>query len=77
MVCRDYYGCREMPGFSLPGAEHSTITSWNKEREADAYRNILTKVSFSCSVSHLHYESFPFQFPTGIVACVSDSYDIW
>jgi len=37
----------------------STITSWGKENEADAYRNMLT------------------QFPTGLVAVVSDSYDVW
>ena len=41
---RDYYGFKGMPGFSLPGAEHSTITSWTKEREVDAYRIMLTKV---------------------------------
>jgi nicotinamide phosphoribosyltransferase len=48
-----------MPGFSLPAAEHSTITSWGRDHEVDAYRNMLT------------------QFPTGLVAVVSDSYDIF
>ena len=37
----------------------STITTWGREGEVDAFRNMLT------------------QFPTGLVACVSDSYDIW
>ena len=31
----------EMPGFSVPAAEHSTITSWGQGGEADAYRHIL------------------------------------
>lgn len=53
-----YYG-EEMAGFSIPASEHSTITSWGRERELDAYRNMLT------------------QFPTGHVAVVSDSYDIF
>lgn len=48
----------DMPGFSINAAEHSTITSWGKENELEAYKNILK------------------QFPTGILAVVSDSYDI-
>ena len=62
MACRDYYGCREMPGFSLPGAEHSTITSWTKEREVDAYRNMLAKVSVLIVPSPLHSSLFHFSF---------------
>lgn len=46
-------------GFSIPAAEHSTITSWGKDHEVDACRNMLT------------------QYPTGLVAVVSDSYDIF
>lgn len=46
-------------GFSIPAAEHSTITSWGKAHEVDACRNMLT------------------QYPTGLVATVSDSYDIF
>lgn len=46
-------------GFSIPAAEHSTITAWGKEHEVDACRNMLN------------------QFPTGLVATVSDSYDIF
>lgn len=57
-VAKKYYG-EPMAGFSIPAAEHSTITSWGKEREADAYSNMLTA------------------FPTGLVAVVSDSYDIY
>lgn len=38
----EYYseGCA---GFSVPAAEHSTITSWGRDREVDAYRNMLQK----------------------------------
>jgi nicotinamide phosphoribosyltransferase len=46
-------------GFSIPAAEHSTITSWGQDHEVDACRNMLT------------------QYPTGLVAVVSDSYDIF
>lgn len=30
-----------MAGFSIPAAEHSTITSWGPKREVDAYRNMV------------------------------------
>src|SRR6202021_2012724 len=53
----DYYHA-DMPGFSIPAAEHSTITSWGRENEAAAYRNMLER------------------FPMGLVAVVSDSWDI-
>ena len=38
---RDYYfgGCAE--GFSIPASEHSTITSWGRAHELDAYRNMI------------------------------------
>ncbi len=52
-----YYGA-DMPGYSIPAAEHSTITSWGRDHETDAYRNMLH------------------QFPHGLVAVVSDSYDV-
>jgi len=53
----DYYDSG-VCGFSIPASEHSTITSWGKDGEVDAFRNMLT------------------QYPTGLVACVSDSFDI-
>jgi len=37
---RQYYGAT-MPGFSIPAMEHSTVTSWGRDHEADAYRNML------------------------------------
>lgn len=51
----------EMAAFSVPAAEHSTITSWGREREADAYRNMLAQ----------------FGKPGAIVSVVSDSYDLF
>jgi nicotinamide phosphoribosyltransferase len=57
-MLRQFYGA-EMPGFSIPAAEHSTITSWGKEQEVDAYANMLSA------------------YPDGLVAVVSDSYDIF
>lgn len=31
----------QMPGYSIPAAEHSTITSWGRDHEADAFLNML------------------------------------
>ena len=42
MTARRYYGC-EMAGFSIPAAEHSTVTTWTKEGEKEAFRNMLTQ----------------------------------
>lgn len=50
-----------MAGYSIPAAEHSTITSWGRENEVAAYRNMLRQ----------------FAKPGSIVAVVSDSYDIY
>lgn len=36
-----YYKAFTMPGFSIPAAEHSTITAWGRDGEIAAYRNIL------------------------------------
>ncbi|MEV4932165.1 hypothetical protein MRBLMA1_001807 [Sphingobium sp. LMA1-1-1.1] len=49
-----------MPGFSIPAAEHSTMTSWAPERESAAYENMLDA----------------FGGPGKLVAVVSDSYDL-
>src|SRR6516164_8525689 len=35
-LLQQYYGA-EMAGVSIPASEHSTITSWGRERELDAY----------------------------------------
>jgi nicotinamide phosphoribosyltransferase len=60
LFAREYYN-EKMAGYSIPAAEHSVITSWGRDNEADAYRNMLTK----------------FARPGSIVAVVSDSYDIY
>jgi nicotinamide phosphoribosyltransferase len=60
MYARKFYEA-DMPGFSVPAAEHSSITTWGKDREVDAYRNMLRQ----------------FAKPGGLVAVVSDSYDIF
>jgi nicotinamide phosphoribosyltransferase len=60
LAARAYYG-EPMAGFSIPAAEHSTITSWGREHEVDAYRNMLKR----------------FARPGSLVAVVSDSYDIF
>jgi len=39
-----YYGAA-MPGFSIPAAEHSTVTAWGREHEVDAYRKHAASVS--------------------------------
>ncbi len=60
VAARRYYNA-DMPGFSIPAAEHSTITSWGKDGELAAYANMLKQ----------------FCGPEKIVAVVSDSYDLW
>lgn len=57
-LLKKLYGV-DCAGFSIPAAEHSTITSWGRAGEADAYANMLK------------------QFPNGLVAVVSDSYDLY
>ncbi|VDM60596.1 unnamed protein product [Angiostrongylus costaricensis] len=39
-LCQKYYSC-EMAGFSIPATEHSTITTWKREGEVAAFRNML------------------------------------
>jgi nicotinamide phosphoribosyltransferase len=60
LAARAFYG-EAMAGYSIPAAEHSTITSWGREHEVDAYRNMLKH----------------FAKPGRLVAVVSDSYDIF
>lgn len=37
---RKYYNC-DMAGYSVPASEHSTMTSWGRANETEAYRNML------------------------------------
>jgi len=57
-MAKEFYS-EDCAGFSIPASEHSTMTSWGREREVDAMRNMLQN------------------HPTGLVACVSDSFDIF
>jgi nicotinamide phosphoribosyltransferase len=57
-LLKRYYS-EPMAGYSIPAAEHSTITSWGQKEEGRAYANMLDK------------------YPHGLVAVVSDSYDIY
>lgn len=61
LVAAQMYYDSEMAGFSIPAAEHSTITSWGMEGEVDAYRNMIKQ----------------FGKPGALVAVVSDSYNIY
>ncbi|THF84854.1 nicotinate phosphoribosyltransferase [Deinococcus sp. KSM4-11] len=58
-VGRNHYDA-DIAAFSIPAAEHSTITSWGKEHEVDAYRNMIAR----------------FSKPGSVYAVVSDSYDL-
>jgi len=44
IFARRYYGS-DMAGFSIPAAEHSTITSWGKDNEKQAFENMLDQFS--------------------------------
>ncbi|BAZ91058.1 hypothetical protein NIES932_25640 [Raphidiopsis curvata NIES-932] len=50
-----------MAAYSIPAAEHSTITAWGKKGEILAYQNMLEQ----------------FAKPGAVQAVVSDSYDLW
>lgn len=56
-----YYNTDQVVGFSIPASEHSTITSWGRENEVDAFENMLDT----------------FGGPGKLLACVSDSFDIY
>lgn len=57
----NHYYKSQMAAFSIPAAEHSTITSWGREGEVAAYRNMLRQ----------------FAKPKALVAVVSDSYNVF
>ena len=58
IVADEYYGC-DCAGFSIPASEHSTMTTYTREGEVEAYENMLDT------------------YPKGLVAVVSDSYNIY
>lgn len=60
MYGRKFYDI-DMAGFSIPAAEHSTITSWGRGAEKEAYENMIDQFSSEGKM----------------VAVVSDSYNLW
>lgn len=60
LFAREYYDAG-IAGFSIPAMEHSTVTSWGRDGEVDAYRNMLSQ----------------YAKPGAVLAIVSDSYDIY
>lgn len=60
LAARKYYDV-DMAGFSIPAMEHSTVTSWGRDKEVESYRNMLKQ----------------YGKPGAILAAVSDSYDIY
>lgn len=60
LAANEYYH-EEVAGFSIPASEHSSITSYGREHEVDAYRNMLKQ----------------FGKPGAMFACVSDSYNLY
>ncbi|MEB3311587.1 MAG: nicotinate phosphoribosyltransferase [Snowella sp.] len=61
VIYANRYYHHPMAAFSIPAAEHSTITAWGKDGEVLAYQNMLDQ----------------FAKPGSLVAVVSDSYDLW
>jgi nicotinamide phosphoribosyltransferase len=60
LYAREFYNAG-VAAFSIPAAEHSTITSWGRDNEVGAYRNMLKQ----------------FAQPGSLVAVVSDSYNVF
>lgn len=42
LLAQNHYNC-DMAGHSIPAAEHSTIISWGRDHESEAYENMLTQ----------------------------------
>ena len=57
-----WYGMnKDMPAFSIPAAEHSTMTAWGRDGETAAYANMLKQFGGTGKA----------------FSVVSDSYDLW
>lgn len=61
VVAANQYYNTTISGFSIPAMEHSTVTIWGRTNEEQAFGNMLTN----------------YAKPGALVACVSDSYDLW
>jgi nicotinamide phosphoribosyltransferase len=64
----NHYYDSDMAGYSIPAAEHSTMTMWGQEREYDAFENFVQQYITDADVP----EGVP-----KLAACVSDSYDFF
>jgi len=60
LLHREFYHA-SMAGFSIPAAEHSTVTAWGRDAEVESYRNLLRN----------------FAKPGALLAVVSDSWNIY
>jgi len=60
LAAEAYYG-EAMAGYSIPAAEHSTITSWGRNGEKEAFTNMIEQFGKS----------------SALYAVVSDSYDVY
>ncbi|AVK80303.1 nicotinate phosphoribosyltransferase [Campylobacter fetus] len=52
VFAKKYYDA-DMAAFSIPASEHSTMTTWGKENESDAYKNMVDKFGksiFACVI---------------------------
>lgn len=61
LLAANAYYDEPMAGFSIPAMEHSTVTSWGRDNEVEAYRNMLKQYGSKGA----------------IFAAVSDSYNIY
>lgn len=61
LAAEEYYYEGGVVGYSIPAAEHSTITSWGEDKETEAYENMITQ----------------FAGEGKLYAVVSDSYDLF
>ncbi len=65
-----------MAASSIPASEHSTMVSWTQQREREAYENMLGLFEEKKTMFRITCLSID-MYPQGIIACVSDSYDIY
>ncbi|WP_423064126.1 nicotinate phosphoribosyltransferase [Candidiatus Paracoxiella cheracis] len=61
IIAAQRYYSEPMAAYSIPAAEHSTIVTWGKNNESEAYKHILKQ----------------FSKKNQMISIVSDAYDIW
>ena len=62
-----------MAGFSIPAAEHSSITAWGRDGEIDAYRNMLTQFGGRGKLVAVVSDSYDVRMPSGISGAARSS----